>query len=171
MDAEVDKKVHFRTETLKTGVDCTMRHSLSSLIGAILLVAAVSLCALAQSESELQTGVVCVQGKVFYRSPVDAGLVPYPEVTVSAWRHGTEEGLGETKTGADGAYRIDLPVQRDGRVDLRVWGAQRIGGTGFHCRGAAEDVSFGGVPPKSESGCIEVDIVTECDDRLPHRFR
>ncbi|VBB41343.1 exported hypothetical protein [uncultured Desulfatiglans sp.] len=154
-----------------------MRHSLSFVVCMILLLAVFPVCGLAQPESAAQpqsapssNAMACVKGAVFYRSPVDAGLAPYAEVTVSAWRTGTEEGLGEVKTEADGRFRIELTVPEGGRIDLRVWGAQRIGGTGYYCRGAAEGLLVGGASPASEDGCIEVEIVAECQDRVPHRF-
>ena len=155
-----------------------MRHSLSFVVCMILLLAVFPVCGLAQPESAAQrqsapssNGMVCIEGTVFYRSPVDAVLAPYAEVTVSAWRAGTEEGLGEVKTDADGRFRIELTVPEGDRIDLRVWSAQRIGGTGYYCRGAAEGLLIGGAPPGSGDGCIDVEIVVECQDRVPHRFR
>jgi hypothetical protein len=116
-----------------------------------------------------QSGTSCIRGTVWYRSPADATQVPYPRAKITAWRHGTREGLAETRADKRGRFCIEVPLGV--AVDLRVWGLEDIGGTSFLCRGSSNKVESGAGAGKCGGDCIQVDIMTECTDQIPRRRR
>ena len=111
-------------------------------------------------------GTTCIQGKVWYRNPIDSIQVPYPAATVSAWRTDTDKGITEATTDNEGNYCIEIPIGNT-RVDLRVWGAPRIEGTTYLCQGSADNIAPGSTQKKCGEGCQEIDITTECKERVP----
>jgi hypothetical protein len=111
----------------------------------------------------------CIRGTVWYRSPVDTSKVPYARAKVTAWRHGTREGLTEARTDSRGRYCIEVP--QGTVVDLRVWGLEDFGGSSFICRGSADKIDLGTGGGKCGGDCVSVDIVTECTDQIPRRRR
>ena len=114
-------------------------------------------------------GTSCIRGTVWYRSPVDTSNVPYPRAKVTAWRHGTREGLTETRADKRGRYCIEVPL--GAVVDLRVWGLEDFGGTSLICRGSADKIDLGTGAGKCGKDCVSVDIMTECTDQIPRRRR
>ena len=111
----------------------------------------------------------CIQGRVLYRSPVDATLVPYPHARISAWRHGTDQGLAETVADSAGDYCIEVPLEESG-IDLRVFGVLRLSGTSYTCKGSQENLDPGETSKRCGEECIRIDILTECQEFRP-RFR
>lgn len=111
----------------------------------------------------------CIQGTVLYRTPANSTPVPYPYAGVNAWRHGTGQGLAETKTDGAGNYCIEVPLG-DFTVDLRVWGVNRVGGTSYTCKGSQNDIDPGTIRKECGEDCVRIDIVTDCDEfRPPYR--
>lgn len=107
-----------------------------------------------------------IEGTVWYRNPIDSTLVRYPYVTVSAWRHGTGKGLAETKADGAGNYCIEVPLGSF-KVDLRVWGLQRLRGTGYICKGSENDIDLGTTSKQCGGNCIRIDIMTDCNEYIP----
>jgi hypothetical protein len=112
----------------------------------------------------------CIQGTVWYRTPKDSSPVPYPYATITAWRHGTKQGLAETKADEAGNYCIEVP-RGDFGVDLKVWGARRIGATRYTCKGSQENVNPDRTSKKCGEGCLRIDIITECQEFEPPYHR
>ncbi len=112
----------------------------------------------------------CIQGTVSYVSPIDSTLVPYPNVKVTAHRHGTDQALAETTTNKAGNYCIELPMG-DFEVDLRIWGLVPLSGTQYLCRGSADKINLGSTSKKCGEDCIKVDITTDCKKFYPRRRR
>lgn len=114
------------------------------------------------------TEVTCIQGTVWYSNPADGKKVPYPQVTVAAWVHGTNDPIIDTKTDGSGNYCVEVPLG-DFSVDLRVWGLQRISRTDYTCKGSANNINLGKTSIRCGGDCINVDIVTECKEFRPVR--
>ena len=123
---------------------------------------------------QLQSGPVdsvktCIQGKVWMKSPVDSKQGAYAGVSVNAWRHDKELALAETKTDGDGNYCLEVPVG-DFRVDLRVWGMERIEGKSYICQGSVQDIDPGKTPKRCGEDCFKTDILTQCEERADRRI-
>jgi len=112
----------------------------------------------------------CIQGTVWYRTPNDATPVRYPHARVSAWRHGTDQGLAETIADSGGNYCIEVPLGDSG-VDLRVFGLLRLSGKGYMCKGSKENVDPGETSKRCGEDCLEIDILTECQEFQPRYHR
>jgi hypothetical protein len=110
----------------------------------------------------------CIQGKVWMKSPVEPGQVPYGGVVVNAWRHGKDLALAETKTQTDGSFCIEVPLES--RVDLRVWGMERMGGKTYICEGSVQNIDPGTTPKKCGEDCFKTDIVTQCQEWVGRRI-
>ncbi len=108
----------------------------------------------------------CIQGTVWYRASTDSTPMRYPYATVTAWRDGTDQGLAETKADEAGNYCIEVPLG-DHKVDLRVWGLKRLGGTNYTCKGSEESIDLGTTPKKCGEDCVSIDIITECGEFQP----
>lgn len=111
----------------------------------------------------------CVQGKVWMKNPVDSTQVPYGGVMVNAWRHGKDLPLAETKADSHGNYCIEVPLG-DFRVDIRVWGMERMEGKSYICDGSAQNIDLGKSPKKCGEDCFKADIVTQCHERTDQRI-
>ncbi len=150
-----------------------MKHRLLSVplsMSLILLVSQAAVGAPPKGAPERsESGTACIRGTVWYRSPGDTGRVPYPRAKVTAWRHGTREGLAETRADGKGQYCIEVSLGAE--VDLRVWGLEDFGGTSFICRGSADKIVLGTGAERCGGDCIQVDIMTECTDQIPRRRR
>jgi len=143
--------------------------SVSFVVLIIFGVALIYGCASTQTQSPPEDfAATCIQGKAWYRSPVDSSLVPYPAATVNAWRTDTNKGLTETVTDNAGIYCIEIP-KGNYRVDLRVWGAPFIAGTTYLCQGSAANIELGSTPKKCGEDCREINITTDCTERVPGR--
>jgi hypothetical protein len=103
------------------------------------------------------------------KNPIDSKQVPWGGVTVNAWRHGKDLALAETKTDSDGYYCIEVPVG-DSRVDLRVWGMERMEGKTYICDGSVQNIDAGKTPKKCGEDCFKTDIVTQCHERTDQRL-
>jgi hypothetical protein len=111
----------------------------------------------------------CIQGTVRYRTPDDSTPVRYPFATITAFRHGTDEGLVETKADGAGNYCIEVPLGNY-TVDLKVWGVQRLERKSYTCKGSELNIDPGTAPRKCGRDCVKVDILTECGEfRPPYR--
>jgi hypothetical protein len=111
----------------------------------------------------------CIQGKVWMKSPVDSKQVPYAGVSVNAWHHDKDLALGETKTDRDGNYCIEVPVG-EFRVDLRVWGMERVEQISYICKGSVENIDPGKIPKTCGQDCLKADILTQCEERTDRRI-
>ena len=111
----------------------------------------------------------CIQGKVWMKSPVDSKQVPYAGVSVNVWRQDKNLPLVEAKTDGDGNYCVEIPVG-EYRVDLRVWGMERIEGKGYLCEGSVQDVDPGKTSKKCGEDCFKADIATQCEERTDRRI-
>ncbi len=107
----------------------------------------------------------CIQGKVWYRTPADSNPVPYPYAPVTAWQHGTDQPLGETKTDGAGNYCIEVPIGE--QVDLRIWGVRRLQGTSYTCKGSEEDIAPGKISQECGEDCLRIEIDTDCGEFEP----
>jgi len=105
------------------------------------------------------------------KNPIDSKQVPWGGVTVNAWRHGKDLALAETKTDSDGNYCIEVHVG-DSRVDLRVWGMERMEGKSYICDGSVQNIDPGKTPKKCGEDCFKTDIMTKCqkDGSAPQRL-
>lgn len=122
---------------------------------------------LPQADSE----VACIEGTVWYRTAEESNLVPYPYANITAWRHGTDKPLGETKANEKGAYCIEVPLGNL-KVDLRVWGYVRLSGKDFIFRGSRDGIDLGTNANRCGGDCIKADIMTDITDQIPqHRLR
>jgi len=142
--------------------------SIPLLMSLILIFFQAAAVAPAEDDSK-SSGTACIRGTAWYRSPNDTGRVPYPRARIAAWRHGTREGLAETRADGRGRYCLEVPLGEV--VDLRVWGFEDFGGTSFICRGSVDKIELGTETEKCGGDCIQVDIVTECTDQIPRRRR
>jgi len=97
-------------------------------------------------------GTRCIQGTIWYRTPGDSTPVRYPNAAVTAFRHGTEEGLAETKADGAGNYCIEVPLG-DFTVDLKVWGMQRLERKSYTCKGSELNIDPGTGPRKCGEEC------------------
>jgi hypothetical protein len=111
----------------------------------------------------------CIQGKVWMKSPIDSKQVAYARVGVNAWRHDKDLALVETKTDKEGSYCIEVPVG-DFRVDLRVWGMERLEGKSYICQGSVQNIDPGKTPKKCGEDCFKIDILTQCEESTDRRI-
>jgi hypothetical protein len=111
----------------------------------------------------------CIHGKVWMKNPVDSKPVPYAGVTVNAWRHKKDLPLAETKTDSAGNYCIEVPVG-DFRVDLRVWGMERMEEKSYICQGSVQNIDAGKTPKRCGEDCFKTDIMTQCEERADRRI-
>ena len=112
----------------------------------------------------------CAQGRVFYKISSDSAEVPYPFVTVNAWRHEKNQPLTETKTDQAGNYCIEVPLG-EFRVDLRVWGMVQLPVTSYTCTGSEDNIDLGTAPNKCGENCKKIEIMTDCKEFTPLRQR
>jgi hypothetical protein len=105
----------------------------------------------------------CIRGTISYRSPKDALPVHYPYATITAWQHGTDKALGEAKADAAGNYYLEVPMV-DFKVDLRVWGLQRLYGSSYTCNGSVNAIDLSKSPKKPGEPCSKFDILAECKE-------
>ena len=112
----------------------------------------------------------CIQGTVWYRAPTDSTPMRYPYATVTAWRHGIDQGLAEVKADEAGNFCIEVPLG-DLTVDLKVWGVRRLGGRSYTCKGSEENIDLGTTSKKCGEDCTSIDIITECGEFQPPYHR
>ena len=112
--------------------------------------------------------VSCIEGFVRYRSPIDSAVLPYGNATITAWRHGNDQAITETKADQEGKYCIEVPLG-DYTVDLRVWGLERFEAQNYICQGSVDKIDMGKRPGKCGSDCIQVDILAGCRERVEPR--
>lgn len=105
----------------------------------------------------------CIRGNISYRSPKDGAPVHYPHATITAWQHGTDKALAESKADAAGNYFLEVPMV-DFQVDLRVWGLQRLYGTSYTCNGSVMAIDLGKSSKKPGEPCAKFDILAECKE-------
>lgn len=118
-------------------------------------------------EGPYETG--CVRGTVYYLSPLDSRNVPFPGVTVTAWIHGTHQGLAEAITDESGNYCLNIPLG-DHRVDLRVWGYLRLNQKDYTCNGSVAHLDLGSMHTKcGAADCLNTDIVAACKEFVGRR--
>lgn len=111
----------------------------------------------------------CIQGTVSYRLPEESTLVPFANVKVAAWRHGTtDQPLAETVTDAKGDYCIEVPRGVSG-VDVRVWGMVNLEKTSYTCNGSAENMNPGTSVKRCGGDCLKADITANCNVFKPVR--
>jgi hypothetical protein len=103
----------------------------------------------------------CIQGTVWYVSPIDTSKVRFAYAEVNAWRHDTNQPLAKTKADKQGNYCIEVPLG-DYRVDLRVWGLRPLRGKDYTCKGSKDHIDLGATSKRCGADCTKVDIVTEC---------
>jgi hypothetical protein len=105
---------------------------------------------------------------------VDAKETPYPGAVVSAWIHGTQQGLVEAKADESGNYCMDIPSGTYA-VDLRVWGYLHLAempAKDYTCKGSADMIDLGTSPTKcGTSICKKMDIQAGCDEFFIRRTR
>jgi hypothetical protein len=106
---------------------------------------------------------------VWMKSPIDSKLKAYAGVSVNAWRHDKDLALAESKTDSEGRYCIEVPVGNF-RVDLRVWGMERMEGESYICQGSVQDVDSGKTPRRCGEDCFKTDITTQCEERADQRI-
>jgi hypothetical protein len=111
----------------------------------------------------------CIQGKVWMKSPVDSKQLAYGGVSVTAWRHDKDVALVETKTDSNGNYCIEVPIG-DFRLDLRVWGMERMEGKTYICQGSVQEIDPGKSPKRCGEDCFKTDILTQCEERADQRI-
>ena len=141
----------------------------SSLLMSLILVFFQAAAAAPPEDDSKPSETTCIRGTVWYRSPGDTGRVPYPRAKIAAWRHGTQEGLTETRADGRGRYCLEVPLGEV--VDLRVWGFEDFGGTSSICKGSVDGIELGTEAEKCGGDCIQVDIMTVCTDQIPRRRR
>ena len=112
----------------------------------------------------------CIQGTVWYRMSTDPTPVPYPYARITAWRHGTDQPLSETKADEAGNYCVEVPLGESG-VDLRVWGVKRLRGTGYTCKGSENNIDAGTASKRCGEDCVKIDIITDCEEFQPPYYR
>ncbi len=112
----------------------------------------------------------CIQGRVWYRTPTGATPVPFPHAPITAWRHGTDQPLAETKADEAGNYCIEVPLGVSG-VDLRIWEVRRLGGTRSVCKGSREIIDPGTISKKCGEDCVRIEITTDCQEFHPPYHR
>ena len=120
------------------------------------------------TEPSVGTEVACIEGLVRYRSPGSSAVVPYGNVTITAWRHDKDQALTETKSDQEGSYCIEVPLG-DYTVDLRVWGLEGFEAQNYICQGSVEKIDMGKRPRKCGGDCIQVDILAGCKERVEPR--
>lgn len=102
------------------------------------------------------------------RNPLNASPAPLPRAKVTAWRHGTEEPLGEAVADAKGNYCMNLPLAGF-RVDLGVWGLMEVRGLSYTCKASLSNIDLGVSPRRCGEDCIRIDVMTECNEYNPAR--
>jgi hypothetical protein len=103
------------------------------------------------------------------KNPVDSKQVAYGGVMVNAWRHDKDLALAESKTDSDGNYCIEVPMGNF-RVDLRVWGTERIEGKSYICQGSLQDIDPGKAAKRCGEDCFKADISAQCEERADSRI-
>ncbi len=147
-------------------------HHFTHVLGPILLSFFMAGCGPRQIEPPVETlESTCVEGTVWYRGPTDSALLRYPRAKITVWRHKTKDSLGETQADRSGNFCMDVPAG-DFKMDLRVWGLQRLSKTSYTCDGSEEAVGLGTSGTKCrKGGCIKVDIVAGCRKFIPGQRR
>ncbi len=108
----------------------------AQVLGFILLSAVIAGCGPKKIERPMDSlGTTCVGGTVWYRGSTHPDLVRYPFAKITVWRHKTDSPLGETQAGKSGNYCIEVPAG-DFKMDLRIWGLQRLGKLSYTCNGS-----------------------------------
>ncbi len=107
----------------------------------------------------------CIQGTVWYRPSADSNPIPYPFAAITAWRHGTDQPLGETRTDGAGNYCIEVPIGE--QVDLRIWGVQRLQGTSYTCKGSEDNINPGTTLNECGGNCTRIDVFADCGEFEP----
>jgi hypothetical protein len=102
-------------------------------------------------------------------SPIDSKPVAYAGVSVNAWHHEKDQALAETKTDKEGNYCIEAPVGSF-RLDLRVWGMERMEGKSYICQGSAQNIDPGKTPKRCGEDCFRTDISAQCEERSDSRI-
>jgi len=127
-------------------------------------------CVAPQTQGETADSVkTCIQGKVRMKNPIDSKQVPYAGVSVNAWHHEKDLALAEAKTDKDGNFCIEVPAGNF-RVDLRVWGMERIEGRSYICQGTVQNIDPGRGPKRCGEDCFKTDILTQCEERADQRI-
>ena len=146
-------------------------HHFAHVLGFILLSTVIAGCGAKQIERPTEAlESTCVRGTVWYRGPTHSPLVRYPHAKITAWRHETDNPLGETRADKSGNYCIEVPAG-DFRMDLRVWGLKDLGSVSYTCKGSVNGIELGTGAMKCGDECIEIDIVTDCRKFIPRRRR
>lgn len=146
-------------------------HGFARVVGFILVSMVISGCGARQTEGPAKTHEsTCVQGTVWYRSPSDSTLLRYPQAKITAWRQRTDNPLGEAHADRSGNYCIEVPAGGF-RMDLRVWGLQRLGKINYACQGSVEGIESGTDAMRCGEGCPKTDIVVECREFIPGQRR
>jgi hypothetical protein len=144
-------------------------HHFINVFGFILLSLIVAGCGAKQTGKPIEAvEFTCVRGAVWYRSPTDATLIRFPYAKITAWRHETDDPLGETQADESGNYCIEVPAGDFG-VDLRVWGLKKMGSVSYTCTGSADAIKVATGAMKCSGECIETDIVADCSEFIPRR--
>jgi hypothetical protein len=110
----------------------------------------------------------CIQGIIWMKSPLSASPAPLGQAKVTAWRHGTDEPLGEAVADPKGNYCMELPLAGF-RVDLRAWGLVGVRGKNYTCKASVNNIDVGSSPRKCGGDCIRIDVMTECGEYDPAR--
>ncbi|MBW1787951.1 MAG: hypothetical protein JRK53_15220 [Deltaproteobacteria bacterium] len=120
----------------------------------------------------LSSESTCIQGTVWLQGPNSSYPTRYPRAKVTAWRHGTEEPLGEAVADERGNYCLQIPLAGY-RADLRVWGLMNFRGKNYACRSEINNISLSGVSKRCGTGqeCTRIDIMTVCEEFIPARRR
>ena len=113
--------------------------------------------------------MTCIQGKIWMKSPIDSKPVPYAGITVNAWRHDKDLAVAETKSDSAGNYCIAVPVGNF-RVDLRVWGMERMEEKSYICQGSVQNIDPRKTPKRCGEDCFKTDIMTQCEERADRRI-
>ena len=143
----------------------------AQVLGFILLSAVIAGCGPREIERPADSlGSTCVEGTVWYRGSTHPDLVRYPFAKITAWRHKTDSPLGETQAGKSGSYCLEVPAG-DFKMDLRIWGLQRLGKLSYTCNGSVNAIELGTNAMRCGEECIKLDIVTDCRKFIPGQRR
>jgi len=141
------------------------------VLGFILLSAVIAGCGPKKIERPMDSlGSTCVEGTVWYRGSTHPDLVRYPFAKITAWRHKTDSPLGETQADKSGNYCLEVPAG-DFKMDLRIWGLQRLGKLSYTCNGSVKAIELGTNAMECGEECKKIDIVTECRKFIPGQRR
>ena len=112
----------------------------------------------------------CIQGKVQYWSPDNQTPLPFPNASITAWIHKSEDQpLSKTKSDRKGNYCIEVPLG-EAKVDLRIWELKRLRGTQYMCKGLVNSIAPEMTSKKCGEGCMEIDIAVDCRVFLPDLY-